>query len=89
MKKKKVLYAVVAAISFLSVATILSLNISNKDIFDTIYKYDEAIVSLADGSVVKGQVQNWTDYKDGDQIQVKIDGIIYLVHASNITLIAK
>lgn len=89
MKKKMIVYAVVTAISFLLVAAILFLNVCNKDIFDTVYRYDEAIVSLADGSVVRGQVQNWTDYKDGDQIQVKIDGIIYLVHASNITLIAK
>ena len=34
----------------------------------------------------KGAVQSWTDYEDGDQIQVKIDGITYLVHSSNIAL---
>ena len=59
----------------------------NKTILDTTYTFNRAIVKLADGTVVDGEVQNWTDYEDGDQIQVKINGIIYLVHSSNITLI--
>lgn len=61
----------------------------NKDMWDIVYTYDRAIVALADGSVVTGRVQNWTDYEDGDQIQVKIDGKTYLVHAMNVTLIAE
>ena len=61
----------------------------NYDAWDTVYTYDRAIVALADGSVVTGRVQNWTDYEDGDQIQVKIDGKTYLVHAMNVTLIAE
>lgn len=61
----------------------------NKDMWDTVYTYDRAIIALADGSVVTGRVQNWTDYEDGDQIQVKIDGKTYLVHAMNVTLIAE
>ena len=31
----------------------------NKDMWDTVYTYDRAIISLADGSVVTGRVQNW------------------------------
>ena len=61
----------------------------NKDMWDTVYTYDRAIVALADGSVVTGRVQNWTDYEDGDQIQVKVDGKTYLVHSMNVTLIAE
>lgn len=61
----------------------------NYDAWDTVYTYDRAIVALADGSIVTGRVQNWTDYEDGDQIQVKIDGKTYLVHAMNVTLIAE
>lgn len=61
----------------------------NYDAWDTVYTYDRAIVALADGSVVTGRVQNWTDYEDGDQIQVKIDGKTYLVHSMNVTLIAE
>ena len=61
----------------------------NYDAWDTVYTYDRAIVALADGSVLTGRVQNWTDYEDGDQIQVKIDGKTYLVHSSTIVLISK
>ena len=61
----------------------------NYDAWDTVYIYDRAIISLADGSVVTGRVQNWRDYEDGDQIQVKVDGKIYLVHSTNVTLIAE
>lgn len=61
----------------------------NYDAWDTVYTYDRAIVSLADGSVVSGRVQNWRDYEDGDQIQVKVDGKTYLVHSTNVTLIVE
>lgn len=61
----------------------------NYDAWDTVYTYDRAIISLADGSVVSGQVQSWRDYGDGDQIQVRVDGKIYLVHSTNVTLIAE
>lgn len=59
----------------------------NKQILDTTYKFDKAIVSLPDGTVVSGKVDGWKDFEDGDQIQVKINGVTYLVHSSNIVLI--
>lgn len=59
----------------------------NKTAFDTTYTFNRAIVKLADGTIVDGKVQSWTDFEDGDQIQVKINGNTYLVHSSNITLI--
>ena len=59
----------------------------NKQLFDTTYTFDKAIISLPNGEVVEGKVDSWTDYEDGDQIQVKVDGTIYLVHSSNIVLI--
>ena len=60
----------------------------NRQVFDMTYKYDKAVVSLPDGTVVKGKVDSWRDYEDGDQIQVKVDGVTYLVHSANIALIA-
>ena len=60
----------------------------NYQLFDTTYTFDCAVVRLPNGDVIEGEVQAWTDY-EGDQIQVKIDGVTYLVHASNITLIAE
>lgn len=59
----------------------------NKLMFDTTYKFDRAIIYLPDGTVVDGKVQSWTDFEDGDQIQVKVDGKTYLVHSSNVVLI--
>lgn len=61
----------------------------NRDMFDTVYTYDEAVLSMADGTIVRGKVQNWRDYEDGEQIQVKIDGVTYLVNSVNITLMNK
>lgn len=66
-----------------------SLTGCNKQVFDTTYSYDRAIIDLGNGEVIDGKIQSWTDYADGDQIQVKIDGKIYLVHSSKITLISE
>ena len=70
----------------LMMATVM-VGCGNKDMLDTNYTFDKAIISLPDGSIVQGKVQTWTDYEDGDQIQVKIDNVVYLVHSSNIVLI--
>ena len=45
--------------------------------FDT-YRYDEAIVNLMDGTVVRGRLEKWWEYDGSDMLQVKIDGAIYL-----------
>ena len=60
----------------------------NKQMVDLTYSYERAILSLPNGEVVEGKVSSWTDFEDGDQIQVKIDGKTYLVHSSNIVLIS-
>lgn len=59
----------------------------NKTLIDTNYTFNHAIISLPNGQIIEGKVQTWNDYDDGDQIQVKIDGVVYLVHSSNIVLI--
>ena len=61
----------------------------NKQLVDLNYKFDRAVLSLPNGEIVEGEVQSWTDYEDSDQIQVKIDGETYLVHSSQIVLIAE
>lgn len=61
----------------------------NRQVFDTTYTFDRAIISLPNGEVVEGEVTSWKDYEDGDQIQVKIGDKTYLVHSSNIVLIAE
>lgn len=81
MKKKAI-----AAIAL--IATVAGLTACNRTLVDTTYSYDRAIISLPNGEIVEGKVISWTDFEDGDQIQVKIDGKIYLVHSSNIVLIS-
>lgn len=82
MKKKLAL--IVSAITLA-----MSLSGCNKQVVDLTYSYDRAIISLPNGEIVDGKVQSWTDYEDGDQIQVKIDGVTYLVHASQVVLISE
>ena len=77
----------IIAIALLIGSMTVLVGCGNKDFLDTVYTFNKAIISLPDGEIVEGEVQNWTDYADGDQIQVTIDGIVYLVHSSNITLI--
>lgn len=60
----------------------------NKQILDITYSYEKAILQLPDGTIIEGKVQSWTDYADGDQIQVKINGKQYLIHSENIVLIS-
>ena len=76
----------------LSAAVVLSLAATmtgcNKQMVDLTYSYEYAIISLPNGEVVEGKVSSWTDFEDGDQIQVKINGKTYLVHSSNIVLIS-
>ena len=61
----------------------------NKQVFDTTYSYERAILCLPNGEVIEGKVQSWTDFEDGDQIQVKIDGKQYLIHSEDIVLISE
>ena len=77
------------AIAIATVVLATSLSGCNKQVVDLTYSYERAIVSLPNGEIVDGKVQSWTDYEDGDQIQVKIDGITYLVHSSQVVLISE
>ena len=69
-------------------ASLLILAGCNKQMVDFTYSYEYAIIGLPNGEVVEGKVSSWTDFEDGDQIQVKIDGKTYLVHSSNVVLIS-
>lgn len=62
------------------------MTICNKTVLDTKYKFSWAYVLLPDGDVVTGPVDSWTDFGDGDQLQVTIKGVTYLSHGANIVL---
>lgn len=75
------------AITIATILLAMSLSGCNKQVVDLTYSYERAIISLPNGEIVDGKVQSWTDFEDGDQIQVKIDGVTYLVHSSQVALI--
>ena len=77
------------AIIVSSIILAVSLVACNKQVVDLTYSYERAIISLPNGEIVEGKVQSWTDFADGDRIQVKIDGVTYLLHASQIVLISE
>ena len=83
---KKIITIVLALVL---VAGLMILAGCNKQMVDLTYSYEYAIIGLPNGEVVEGKVSSWTDFDDGDQIQVKIDGKTYLVHSSNVVLISK
>lgn len=60
----------------------------NKDMFDTVYTYNKAIVKMPDDTSKEIQIKKWRDYEDGEQIQIEdMQGNIYLVNSVNCVLI--
>ena len=88
-RKKQLLklFGVIFGIIMLIVVSI-SLTGCNYDMIDTQYTYNYAIIQLQNGEVVEGKVQSWKDY-EGEQLQVKIGGVIYLTNSYNCTLMYK
>lgn len=81
---------VLSVLSIIAVVIIFVCFLSgcNQQIFDTTYKFDRAIISMPDGSVISGKVESWKDYSDSNAIQVKIDGKTYYTFLDNVVLIS-
>lgn len=60
----------------------------NYQMVDLTYNFDYAYIKMPNGEVIEGEVQAWRDYEDGDQLQVTINDVTYLTHASNVCLIS-
>lgn len=66
---------------------ILFCGCGNKDMWDSQYTFDRAIVILNDGTKMEIEIQKWCDY-EGEQIQIiGKDGKVYLVSSYNTILI--
>ena len=61
----------------------------NRQMIDLTYNYKYAIISLPNCDIVEGDVDSWRDYEDGDQIQIAIGGVVYLVHATDAILMTE
>ena len=59
----------------------------NRQMFDLTYSYDYAQIKMTDGTIVEGKLDSWRDY-DGEQGQVVIDGVTYLVSSMNLVMIS-
>lgn len=90
MKRKDMLVYITLTI-FIVISLVLAMMFAgcNYAFVDTTYHFHRAIVQLPDGTVIDGEVEKWTDYEDGDQLQVKIGGVEYLVHSSDVVLISE
>lgn len=60
----------------------------NRQLIDFNHEFDYAYISFGDGTVEKIEIQSWTDFEDGDQIQITSkDGTTYLAHSLNCILV--
>lgn len=82
--KKKIMCLILACVILLAISAC-----GNRKLIDTTYTFNKAIINLPDGTVVEGKVSSWKDFEDGDQLQVVVDGKTYLLHSSNVVLIAE
>jgi major membrane immunogen (membrane-anchored lipoprotein) len=87
LKGKRKLKKIIAILMTLLVLVTM-VACGNKDMFDTVYTYDYAIIAFPDGTSKKVEIKQWTDYEDGDQLQIKAtDGTVYLVHSEDCVLV--
>ena len=77
------------SIIIMMVLLVLSFTGCNKTLFDTTYHFGEVIAVLPNGEIIEGKLDSWTDYEDGDQLQIKVNGITYLIHSTDCVLISK
>ena len=82
MKLKKKIVAVACA-----VAASAFLTGCNKQIFDFQYTFDTAVITV-NGETKVYSISSWTDYQDGEQLQLTLrDGSVILVSSYNTILV--
>lgn len=72
---------------FIATVTTVVLCGCNRQMVDLTYSYDYAQLKMPDGTIVEGKLDSWHDY-DGEQVQVVIDGVTYLVSSMNLVMIS-
>lgn len=61
----------------------------NRQIFDTNWNFEWAIIQLGNGELLEGKVTSWCDFENSDCVQFTMNGITYLTHYSNVILCTK
>lgn len=86
MKTK--IYVVVSII--IAIIMAICLTGCNKQFIDLNYAYNYAIIALPNGEVKEGHIKSWTDYEDGEQLQVTFkNGDVHLTSSYRCELIKK
>lgn len=79
--KKKILALLAAA-----TMGVACLSGCNKQMFDFNYKFEKAYVKVGE-QWVDFDISSWTDYEDGEQLQLTLkDGTVMVVHSENCIL---
>lgn len=78
----------ILAIMLVMIMVVSLVGCGNQQLFDATYTFDYAIIEMPSGEIVEGKVDSWNDY-EGEQLQIKIDGVTYLTHSENVVMIAK
>ena len=86
--KKKIIAILCAAVMAFGLTGCGNKEVFDKEVFDLQYSFNYAIIQLPNGEIVEGKVDSWKDY-EGEQIQIKIDGVVYLTSSYNCTLMDK
>ena len=79
--------AVVVAIALVVLVLYWETHHGNRQLIDTKYRFDRAVIRLPNGDIVEGKVSSWLDYSDSDVVQITISGHTYLTHSANVCLI--
>lgn len=90
--RKKIITTVALAATTLAICLFTSgcTLCGNQTFWDTTYTFNYAVISLPNGEVVEGEVKEWGDYEDSDQLQIKLeDGNTYLVHSEDCVLMTE
>lgn len=75
-------------IAIISIMTSILLTGCNRQVVDSNYTFNRAIVILNDGTKMEIEIEKWRDYDDGEQLQIiGKDGKVYLVSSYNTILI--
>lgn len=84
--KNKFIKIIVLGIMLVGIVVVMT-GCGNRDMWDTNYTFNRAIVILNDGTKMEIEIRQWKDY-EGEQIQIiGKDGKIYLVSSYNTILI--
>ena len=83
-----VLLVVVAVVICVLIGVGLYGKFANQSLVDLVWKYNYAMLSMPDGSIVQGKLDSWKDFSNSDTVQLKIDGKTYLTHYENVVMIA-